>query len=100
MKPAPKIPYGGTSTAIFGLVLIAIFWVGTTQRSATELAEAVASEYSDKINTVLDSILRRRSDGSMVRVMTSVGNSEAESTAEAVKLSAHLAENLDEFVPE
>ncbi len=61
---------------------------------------AVASEYDDKIYTVLDSILRRRSDGSMVRVMTSVGNSEAESTEEAVKLSAQLAENLDEFVPE
>ena len=53
MKPAPKIPYGGTSTAIFGLVLIAIFWVGTTQRSATELAEAVASEYSKNDNLAL-----------------------------------------------
>lgn len=61
---------------------------------------AVASEYDDKIYTVLDSILRRRSDGSMVRVMTSVGHSEAESNEEAVKLSAQLAENLDEFVPQ
>lgn len=61
---------------------------------------AVASEYDDKVYTVLDSITRRRSDGSMVRVMTSVGNSELESTEEAVKLSARLAENLGEFVPE
>ncbi len=61
---------------------------------------AVASEYDDKVYTVLDSILRQRSDGSMVRVMTSVGKSEAEATEEAVKLSAQLAENLDEFVPE
>ena len=37
MRPAAKIPYGGTATAIFGLVLIAIFWLGTSQRSSTEL---------------------------------------------------------------
>ncbi len=61
---------------------------------------AVASEYDDKIYTVLDSILRRRSDGSMVRVMTSVGHSEAESTEAAIELSAQLAEKLGEFVPE
>lgn len=53
MKPAPKIPYGGTATAIFGLVLIAIFWIGTAQRSATELSEAVASEYSKNANLAL-----------------------------------------------
>ncbi len=61
---------------------------------------AVASEYKDKIYTVWDSIMRQRSDSAMVRVMTSVGDSESESTASAVKLSAQLAENLDEFVPE
>lgn len=60
----------------------------------------VASEYSDKIYTVFDSITRRRSDGSMVRVMTSVGDSEAEATAEAVKLSALLAEELKSFIPD
>jgi PAS domain S-box-containing protein len=53
MKPAPKIPYGGKATAIFGLVLIAIFWVGTTQRSATELSEAVSSEFSKNANLAL-----------------------------------------------
>jgi PAS domain S-box-containing protein len=53
MKPAPKIPYGGTSTAIFGLVLIAIFWVVTSQRSATELSEAISSEYSKNANLAL-----------------------------------------------
>lgn len=60
----------------------------------------VASEYNDKIYTVLDSVLRRRSDGSMVRVMTNAGNSEAEAIEAAVKLSAQLAESLDEFVPQ
>ena len=53
MKPVPKIPYGGKATAIFGLVLIAIFWIGTTQRSATELSEAVSSEFSKNANLAL-----------------------------------------------
>jgi exosortase D (VPLPA-CTERM-specific) len=59
-----------------------------------------ASEYRDKINTVWDSVLRRRSDGAMVRVMTSVGNDEQSATQAAIDLSAQLAEKLDEFVPE
>ncbi len=58
------------------------------------------NEYRDKINTVLDSILRRRSDGAMVRVMTSVGNDEAEATKYAVDLSAQIADNLGEYVPD
>jgi PAS domain S-box-containing protein len=53
MKPAPKIPYGGKATALFGLVLIAIFWVGSSQRSATELAEAISSEFSKNANLAL-----------------------------------------------
>ncbi len=59
-----------------------------------------ASEYSDKVNTVFDSITRRRSDGSIVRVMTSVGSDERSAVQAAVDLSAHLAENLTPFVPE
>ena len=59
-----------------------------------------ASEYTDKINTVWDSVLRRRSDGAMVRVMTSVGNSEAEATKAAIDLAAATADKLGEFVPE
>ena len=53
MKPAPKIPYGGKTTVIFGLVLIAMFWVGTTQRSSSELSEAVAAEFSKNANLAL-----------------------------------------------
>ena len=53
MKPAPKIPYGGKTTVIFGLVLIAMFWVGTTQRSSSELSEAVSSEFSKNANLAL-----------------------------------------------
>jgi PAS domain S-box-containing protein len=53
MGPAVTIPYGGKATAIFGLVLITIFWVGTSQRSATELSEAYSSEYSKNDNLAL-----------------------------------------------
>ena len=62
--------------------------------------QAEASEYRDKINTVRDSVLRRRSDGAMVRVMTAVGNNEAESTAAAIDLAARAADKLSDFVPE
>jgi exosortase D (VPLPA-CTERM-specific) len=60
----------------------------------------IASEYHDKVYTVLDSVLRRRSDGAMVRVMTSVGSSEREATKEAVELAAQTADKLSAFVPE
>ena len=59
-----------------------------------------ASEYADKIYTVWDSVLRRRSDGAMVRVMTSVGHNEQESIKAASDLSAQLVDNLSEFLPE
>jgi len=59
-----------------------------------------ASEYTDKINTVYDSVIRRRTDGALVRVMTSVGNDEAAALKDAADLSAKLAENLASFVPE
>ena len=61
---------------------------------------AVASEYHDKVYTVLDSVFRRRSDGSMVRVMTSVGSSETEATKAAIDLAARTADRLHEFIPE
>ncbi len=61
---------------------------------------AVASEYEDKIYTVWDSITRRRSDGAMIRVMTSVGNSEPEATEAAADLAARTADQLSEFVPD
>jgi exosortase D (VPLPA-CTERM-specific) len=58
------------------------------------------SEYRDKINTVLDSIWRQRSDGAMVRVMTSVGNDEVSANKSVIDLSAQIAEKLNEYVPE
>ncbi|MBA3335125.1 MAG: EpsI family protein [Acidobacteria bacterium] len=94
-----KSPSGKTFTAnkfiiengVYNEVLI--YWYQGRGR-------ATASEYADKINTIWDSVLRRRSDGAMVRVMTRVGDSETEATAKAADLAAQIADELPEFVPE
>ena len=49
----PRIPYGGKAIATFGLILIAIFWLGATQRGYAELAEAQSSEFSKNANLAL-----------------------------------------------
>ena len=61
---------------------------------------AEASEYRDKINTVWDSTFRRRSDGAMIRVMTSVGGNEQEATKAAIDLAQKIADEISAFVPE
>ncbi len=61
---------------------------------------AVASEYWDKVYTVFDSVRRRRSDGSMVRVIVPVGASESEALETATGLAAQVATHLRHFVPE
>ncbi len=72
---------------------VMIYWYQGRGRSE-------ANEYSDKINTIWDSVTRRRSDGAMVRIMTSVGADENAAVAAAVDLAARLAEKLDPHVPE
>ncbi len=64
-------------------------------RSRTE-----ASEYRDKLNTIIDSVTKRRSDGAIVRVMTDVGSDEEASLKAVTDLAAKLAEQLPPFVPE
>ena len=59
-----------------------------------------ASEYRDKLNTVVDSVIRRRTDGAMVRVMTDVGPDEAASLRAAADLASKLADSLTPYVPE
>ncbi len=72
---------------------VMIYWYQGRGRSE-------ANEYSDKINTIWDSVTRRRSDGAMVRIMTSVGADENAAVEAAIDLSARLAEQLDPYVPE
>ncbi len=59
-----------------------------------------ASEYRDKLNTVFDSVTRRRTDGAMVRVMTDVGDDQAASLKAAQDLASRLAGELTPFIPE
>jgi EpsI family protein len=61
---------------------------------------AVADEFQDKMFTIWDSLSRRRSDGSMVRVMTSVGDSEEKAINAALDLAGRAADNISEFVPD
>ena len=60
---------------------------------------ALPSEYWGKFYTVLDSLRRRRSDGSMVRVMVPVGNSLEEAQKTAVELASEAALPLVAYVP-
>jgi exosortase D (VPLPA-CTERM-specific) len=59
-----------------------------------------ASEYRDKIYMIFDSILKRRSDGAMVRVMVPVGKDESRSLQDAADFSSLVADNLTPFIPD
>jgi EpsI family protein len=65
---------------------------------------AVASEYWGKVYTVLDSVRMRRSDGAMVRITTTVNDSEPEALQAALALATDLAATsstmLPEFIPD
>ena len=61
---------------------------------------AFASEYVDKVYTVFDSIRRRRSDGSMVRVLVPVRGSEQEATERATQFAAQVEPKLSAYVPD
>jgi EpsI family protein len=60
---------------------------------------SVASEYTDKVYVVLDSLRRRRSDGSMVRLLVPVRASEAEAEAQGLEVASRVAPRLAEYVP-
>jgi EpsI family protein len=61
---------------------------------------AVASEYVDKAYTVFDSIRRRRSDGSMVRVLVPVRGSEGEALERATQFASQVEPHLAAYVPD
>lgn len=61
---------------------------------------AVASEYWGKVYTVLDSLRRRRSDGSMVRVTVPVRGSESAAIETAGKFAADISPELPKFIPD
>lgn len=61
---------------------------------------AVADEFQDKLFTIWDSVSLHRSDGAMVRVMTSVGDSEEKALQAATDLAGRAADNISEYVPD
>ena len=65
---------------------------------------AVASEYWGKVYTVLDSVRMRRSDGAMVRITTTIDDSEPAALQAAIKQATNLAATsstiLPEFIPD
>ena len=61
--------------------------------------KAVASEYWAKIETVLDSVRRRRSDGALVRVMVPLGNANGDAEKSAIEFASQAANELPPFVP-
>lgn len=61
---------------------------------------AVASEYWDKLYTVMDSARRRRSDGAMVRLMTPLAMSEASALELTADLAKQVSAALPAFVPD
>ena len=73
--------------------LLMIYWYQGRGR-------AVASEYVDKAYTVFDSIRRRRSDGSMVRLLVPVRGSEAEALERATQFAAQVEPKLSAYVPD
>ncbi|HEY0544312.1 MAG TPA: EpsI family protein [Pyrinomonadaceae bacterium] len=61
---------------------------------------AVASEYWDKLYTVVDSARRRRSDGAMVRLMTPVAESEQSALELTTDLAGQMSATLPAYVPD
>jgi EpsI family protein len=61
---------------------------------------AVASEYWDKVYTVIDSVRLRRSDAAMVRVLVPVARSEQEAAETAKRFAADAAPHLSLYVPD
>ena len=61
----------------------------------------VASEYKAKFYLVADSIQMNRSDGALVRVVTSINRGETETVAEnrAVALTQSFLPLLDSYIP-
>jgi len=59
-----------------------------------------SSEYRDKAGTIMDSLIRGRSDGALIRVMTDIEGADHEkAVGEVVELASVVAARLDPYVP-
>ena len=59
----------------------------------------IASEYSGKFWMVADALLRNRTDGALVRLITPMSDGEAAARARLASFSQDLLPHLDEFIP-
>lgn len=73
----PNLPH---SRIIF--VVLLMFFTGI-------LGRIISSEYMQKIYLVVDSIFKRRTDGSFVRLISPVHNGNLEATTQKMKAFAH-----------
>ena len=72
---------------------IALYWYQSRGR-------IISSEYMQKIYLVLDSITRRRTDGSFVRLIAPIQNgNEAQATAAIKRFAAEIFPILNEYLP-
>jgi EpsI family protein len=60
----------------------------------------IASEYSGKAWLVFDAITRNRTDGALVRVLTSTRNGEDQARTRAVQFVQSLYPRLSAFIPD
>lgn len=61
---------------------------------------AIASEYTSKLWMMSDALIRRRSDGALVRIAMEVQDSEADTRTRAIGFVRSLYPHLKEFIPE
>ena len=90
----------GKSIKVIKLVLqngplrqIALYWFHSRGR-------VIHSEYAQKIYLVLDSMTKHRTDGSFVRIMSSVNNQDEATTTRRLKeFAEQIFPILNEFIP-
>lgn len=59
-----------------------------------------SNEFADRLFISIDSLVKRRTDGGLVRVLTPVGKDPDYSLSAAKDLTGHLADVIGEFVPD
>jgi EpsI family protein len=61
---------------------------------------AIADEYQARFWLMADAMTRRRSDGSLVRIIVPIGDREEDARAQGVRFLQALWPSLTEFIPD
>lgn len=70
---------------------LALYWYHSRGR-------VVANEYWDRAYMILDSLLRRRSDGALIRITGSGNDQEADSRTQ-MQFAASVLKEIDQYLP-